>query len=147
MIVPIAYISQKNAEKRAATQAEAELAEAVKKAEARADELERKTKSRRLTFASMSGAYLSGVSYSSAQGNLWFTNASPRSGVVCLVAHADEGAGKTSDSIPACQEVGAYSGVKVSFMFAGGDLSSACPKSNCRLSFTEAPEPKEEKTP
>jgi hypothetical protein len=35
----------------------------------------------------------------------------------------------------------------MTFMFAGGDLTAACPKSGCRLTFKEAPEAKEEKSP
>lgn len=108
VIAPIQYISFRNAEKRAATKAEAELQELVKKGEARVEEREKRTKSRRLTLASM-GAYISGLSYSAAQGNLWVTNVSPRTGVLCVygVAQDPEGS-KTSESLPVCHEVGAY---------------------------------------
>jgi len=141
VIVPIEYIGQK----RAATKAEAELQEAVKKAEAKAEDLEKHlhdAKSHRVTLASM-GPYLASINYSTAQGNLWFTNVSPHAGVMCIVGLVKDpdAPGKPSESIPACQEVGAYaSAVHVPLMFGGGDLVGACPKSNCRLTFREAAE-------
>lgn len=141
VIVPIAYISQKRAE----TKAEADLQEAVKKAEAKVDELakEKETnKPHRLALASI-GTYMSSIDYSTAQGNLWFSNVSAHGGIICVVAVAQdpEVAIRTSTSLPACHEVGAYaSAVHVPLMFAGGDLSAACPKSNCRLTFKEATE-------
>lgn len=140
LIVPITYMGLKKAEKREETKTEAELQAAIKKAEARAEELEKLHKPRRLTLASM-GGYLSGLSYSTAQGNLWFTNVSPRTGVLCIYGEAkDPDTQKTSESIPACHEVGAYAQVHLTLMFAGGDLSAACPKSNCRVTFKEAHE-------
>jgi|HubBroStandDraft_4_1064222.scaffolds.fasta_scaffold741212_2 hypothetical protein len=138
VIVPIAYVSQKRAE----TKAEAELQAAVKKAEAKVEELEKGNKPGRVAFASI-GAYMSSISYDKAQGNLWFTNVSPRGGTLCVVGVAQdpELSVKTSQSLPACQEVGAYaSAVHVPLMFAGGDLGTACPKSNCRLTFKDAPD-------
>jgi hypothetical protein len=50
---------------------------------------------------------------------------------------------KTSESIAACGEVGEYKTVHLPVQFAFGDLSAACPKSNCKLTFKEAPESKE----
>lgn len=144
VIVPVAYVNEKRAE----SKVEADLQAAAKQAVAKADQLE-KTKEKeeadnkphRLTLASM-GPYMSGINYSSAQGNLWFTNVSPRTGVLCVVGLAadPEVSVKTSESLPACQEVGAYAAVHVSLTFANGDLNGACPKSNCRLTFKEAPE-------
>lgn len=120
----------------------------MKRAEARAEDLEKKSKSRRLTFAPMSGSYLSSVAYSAAQGALWFTNTSSRSGVVCLIASAQETEGaKSSESLPSCQEITPYTTAHMTFMFAGGDLGGASPKSSCHLPFKEAPETKEDKTP
>ena len=145
VVLPIEYVLHKNALKREETKAEAELQTAVKRAEAKADELEKRNKSRRLTLASM-GPYISGIHYSTAQGDLWFTNVSHRTGIVCVYGEAqDPETQKTSESIAACHEVGAYAAVHMSLMFAGGDLSSACPKSNCRVKLKEAAEVKEEK--
>jgi hypothetical protein len=113
VIVPVSYISQKRAE----AKAEAELHEEVKKAEARADDLEKEKDKRpnRLTLASM-GAYVYGINYSLAQGNLTFTNVSPRTGVLCVIGEAQEPdlSMKTSQSIPACAEVGEYKTVHLS---------------------------------
>lgn len=148
VIVPVAYISQRNAEKRAETKAEADLQEAVKRAETRAAELEKKSASRRVSFAAVETSYLSAIGYSNAQANLWFTNVSSRGGVVCLVATAREAdSAKSTDSLPACQEVTPYAGVHMTLMFANGELTASCPHSNCSLTFNEAPEPKDEKAP
>lgn len=142
VIVPVSYISQKRAE----TKTEAELHEAVKNAEARAEALEKEKdkKPNRLTLASM-GAYVYGINYSLAQGNLTFTNVSPRTGVLCVIGEAQEPdlSMKTSQSIPACAEVGEYKTVHLPVQFAGGDLTAACPKANCKVTFKEAPESKE----
>ena len=140
LIVPIEYVSHK----REATKAEEELKDAVKKAEEKADALEKaKEKSPRIALASV-GTFLSGISYSKAQGSLLFTNVSSRSGVMCVVGVAQNPETKeTAESIPACQEVGPYaSAVHVSVEFASGDMANTCPKSNCLLTFKEAPEAK-----
>jgi len=140
VIVPIEYVNHKHEE----SKAEAELKEAVKKAEAKADELEKaKAPSPRITLASM-GTVLSGISYSKATGSVLFTNVSSRTGVLCIVAVAQNPETKeTSESIPACQEVGAYaSAVHVSAEFASGELANTCPRANCLLTFKEAPEAK-----
>ncbi|HSQ68378.1 MAG TPA: hypothetical protein VLM85_34450 [Polyangiaceae bacterium] len=141
VIVPIEYVGHK----REQSKAEADLQEAVKKAEAKADELEKaKERTPRITLASV-GTVLSGISYSKAQGSLLFTNVSSRAGVLCIVAVAHNPETKeTSESIPACQEVGAYaSAVHVVAEFASNDLANTCPRSNCLLTFKEAPEAKE----
>ncbi len=79
VIVPIEYVGAKRAEARAVTKAEADLQDALRKAEARADGLHKELHHERLTISSM-GGYLSEISYASAQGNLWFTNVSGRTG-------------------------------------------------------------------
>lgn len=75
-------------------------------------------------------------------GNLWFTNVSPRTGSLCVVAQAKDPdlTIKTAESIPACADVGAYASVHLQFTFASSDLSAACPKANCKLTYAEAPE-------
>ncbi|MGO9837359.1 MAG: hypothetical protein ACLP1X_24455 [Polyangiaceae bacterium] len=137
VIVPIAYVGQKRAE----TKAEAELQAAVKKAEAKVEELEKGNKPGRVTFASV-GSYMSAINYDKAQGSLWFSNVSPRGGILCVVGLAQEPEGvRSAVSLAACQEVGAYaSAVHVPLMFAGGDLAAACPRSKCSLSFKDAPD-------
>jgi len=92
------------------------------------------------------GNWFSAINYTAAEGTLWFTNVSPRSGTVCVIGLAQdpEVSVKTSVSMPACVEVHAYaSGVHMPLMFAGSDLTAACPKSNCRLTFKEAPDAKD----
>jgi hypothetical protein len=145
VILPIAYISHK-AEETKAEVALAEVKDAVKKAEAKAEELEKekKNKSNRITLASM-GTFLSWISYAKAEGNLVFTNVSARAGVICVVGMAQNvETNEKAESIPACQEVGPYaSTVHVPLAFAGGDITGTCPKSNCKLTFREAPEAKQ----
>lgn len=138
VILPIEWVSHK----RESTKAEEALQEELKKAEAKADELEKaRTTKARIPLASL-GTYLSGLSYSKAQAGLMFTNVSTRTGVVCVIATAQNPDTKeTSDSIPACQEVGPYaSAVHMSAEFGASDLANTCPKSNCLVTFKEAPE-------
>jgi hypothetical protein len=141
VLVPIGYIGQKRTE----TEAEIAMREALKNAEAKVEGIEKANAPHRLSLASM-GTWFSAINYTTAEGSLWFTNVSPRAGTLCVVGMAQdpELSMKTATSLPACLEVRAYaSGVHVSFMFAGSDLTTACPKSNCRLTFKEAPEGKE----
>jgi hypothetical protein len=138
VILPIAYFGQKRAE----TKAEAELQDAVKKAETKVEELEKGSKPKRIALASI-GPYLAGLNYSTAQGNLWLSNVSAHGGIICVVAMAQDPdvSIKIAESLPACQEVASYaSAVHISLMFGGGDLATACPKSNCRITFKEVVE-------
>lgn len=137
VIIPIEYVNAK----RDASKAEADAEEQAKKAEARIDELEKAAKPKRLTLASM-GSQMSVIIYSRAQGALWFTNVSDREGPLCVVAHAQDPdvSVKTAATNPECAAVKPYSSVHLELQFAGADLSAACPKQNCTLTFTEAPE-------
>jgi hypothetical protein len=145
VILPIAYISHK-AEETKAEVALAEQKDALKKAEEKLDEIDKakKNKSNRITLASV-GTFLSWISYAKAEGNLVFTNVSARTGVMCVVGIAQNTeTNEKAESIPACQEVGPYSStVHMPLAFAGGDIAGTCPKSNCKLTFREAPEAKE----
>jgi hypothetical protein len=127
---------------------EQKLAEALQKAEANLAEALKPKKPARLALGSM-GAFLSSLNQSAATGHLWFTNVSPRSGVVCVHGVAgDPATRRVSTSLPACQEVGAYaSAVHMTVMFAGGDLAEACGKTACPLTFTEAPTAEAEAPP
>jgi hypothetical protein len=142
VILPIAYIGHKAEE----TKAEVALAEqkgAVKKAEEKLEEIDKakKNKSNRIALASV-GTFLSGISYTKADGSLMFTNVSARTGVMCIVGIAQNPeTNEKAESIPACVEVTPYaSAVHTTVEFAGNDLTNACPKSNCRLTFREATE-------
>jgi len=140
VIVPVEYVSHKRDE----TRAEEDLRDAVKKAEAKADDLEKaKTTKPRIALASL-GTFLSGINYTKAQGNLFFTNVSMRSGVLCVIGVAQNPESKeTAESLAACQELTPYaSAVHVAAEFGASDLTNTCPKSNCLLTFREAPEAK-----
>jgi hypothetical protein len=96
-----------------------------------------------LPFASF-GTALSMLSMTKAEGHTWFTNVSPRAGVVCLEGIAkNPTTQRSTTSLPSCAPVGPYaSDVHVSFMFAGRDLEEICPKAACDFSVKDAPEPK-----
>jgi hypothetical protein len=121
--------------------AEASLREDLEQARAKLDEtLEEmeQPKSTRLPLASM-GPYISGLNHRDAAGKVWFTNVSPRSGVVCLqgVATNDE-TGERSTSLSSCSQVDPYASVSMQVMFAGGDLQSVCPRGGgCTFSVAE----------
>jgi hypothetical protein len=145
VILPIAYLGHKADEARADV-ALTEQKDALKKAEAKLDELDKakKNKPNRITLASV-GTFLSGISYAKADGSLMFTNVSSRMGVMCVVGIAQNpGTNEKAESIPTCVEVTPYaSDVHTTVQFAGGDLTNTCPKSNCLLTFREATEVKE----
>jgi hypothetical protein len=119
---------------------EQELRESLQKAEVKLADALTPKKAARLALVSM-GSFLSSLNQSTATGHLWFTNVSPRAGVVCVQGVAGNRAIQmTSTSLPACQEVSAYaSAVHMTVMFAGGDLADACGKTACSLTFGEAP--------
>jgi hypothetical protein len=139
VILPIEYVNSK----REATKAEQDLKDEAKKADERADALEKaKAESPRIALASL-GTFLTGINYSKAEGGLYFTNVSPRAGVLCVVGVAqDPGTKETATSIAGCQAVTPYASAHLSVEFAGGDLTNTCPKSNCLLTFKEATEAK-----
>ena len=95
-------------------------------------------KPERLTLKSM-GMYLGALRKDHAEGQVWFTNVSPRTGVLCIRGVAKNATtGASSESLAACQEVTPYaSAVHVSLMFAGGDLTAACQSGPCQLSAVD----------
>ena len=86
---------------------------------------------------------MSGLVVPQSIGKVWFTNASPRVGVVCVQGTAvNEKTRQAVKSLPACAPVAAYaSAVNMEVMFAGRELAPVCPDSNaCRLVVDDAPE-------
>jgi len=144
VLIPIEYVRQHKvdtlhdeavrAAESDAKKAEEKLAELVK-AEAE--------KTARLPIATM-GEYLTALNTANATAQVWFTNVSTRTGVVCVHGLAtNPTTHKSVESLPACQAVTPYaSAVHVVLMFPGGDLSDVCPNSSCVLSVKEAHEPK-----
>ncbi len=139
-------ILQRAAEARAFEFAQASAVEAKREAAeaAAAREVERAEASsvRRLSLGSM-GATMFALSVSTAEGRLWFSNVSDRSGIVCVsgVAHHTDTGNKTH-SLPTCTEVGAYtSNVKLTVHFAGGELGDVCKGgSGCKIRFEDEPD-------
>jgi hypothetical protein len=117
----------------------AELARAdLEKVRAEAQK-EKDKKPERLTLGSM-GAFMTSLNYTTAIGQLWFTNVSNRHGVVCALGTAvNSSSHQSSESLPSCKDVEPYASVQLSFAFAGGDLSSICPNgsSTCKLTVTD----------
>jgi hypothetical protein len=144
VIAPIEYVRLHKTEvelREAARQADEEL-KAAEKAEKAAHE------PHRLAFASMRAHFMSALvpSAPGEQGKVWFTNVSPRTGIVCVYGVATSHTTKReSTSLPTCTSIAAYAApVHLSLMFAGGDLLDVCPKQgDCDLTIEDAPEAKE----
>jgi len=133
-IVPYAYAKQR--------QAEAELKEALEKARGELVEMS-KPKARRASRLSIHsiGGFQWGLNRSNATGHLLFTNASPRAGFVCVRGTATNPATqKSTESLAACQEVGAYaSAVHLTFTFLESDLTRVCGSAPCSLEIEDVP--------
>lgn len=136
---PLAYVSQHRTE--AALREQLANAEAQFAADLAKERAPKPTAV--LPFASF-GTALSLLSLTKAEGHTWFTNVSPRAGVVCLEGIAkNPTTQRSTTSLPSCAPVAPYaSDVHVSFMFAGRDLEEICPKASCDFSVKDAPEPK-----
>jgi hypothetical protein len=142
VIIPIEYVRQHKIEVQRDEAVRVAESETKKAEEKLAEQLKASAdKSSRLSIGGM-GEYLSVLGAANAQ--LWFTNVSPRVGVVCVYGVATNPATrKTVESIAACQEILPYaSAVHMVLMFPGGDLSEACPNASCVLSVKDAPESK-----
>ena len=132
VMVPLAVIGQHRTE--------AERAEDARKAEIAAAAAEKARKPLRLNIASM-GGNLSVVSVSGAEGHVWFTNVSSRSGIVCATGSAINLASQEHvDSLPTCKGVDAYASVQMTFMFPGSTLSETCKAGGCRLRVHDVPD-------
>jgi hypothetical protein len=91
------------------------------------------------------GQSLSMLSMGKGQGHTWFSNASSRTGVVCLIGIAKNATTqRSSTSLASCVPITPYaSDIHVTFMFAGDDLEEICPKTSCDFSVKDAPLAKE----
>jgi hypothetical protein len=96
----------------------------------------------RLTFESM-GRAMRALDTSHATGELWFTNVSPREGVVCVVGVArNESTQQTSESLASCENVKPYASVHMSVMFAGATIGEMCKGVRCVLDMRDEPDAK-----
>lgn len=86
------------------------------------------------------GQVLRSFNYRTALGDAWFTNVSPRSGVVCLQGGLTNREGRSTVSLPGCAEVKPYSSVHIELTFAGGELAKLCPAGadDCDLKLGDA---------
>lgn len=70
-------------------------------------------------------------------GTIWFSNATPREGVVCVEGTASAGE-KSTTSLATCKAVEPYeTNVKMSVMFAGASISKLCPGGSCAFSVKD----------
>jgi hypothetical protein len=139
VLMPIGMHRQHKETTRLVDQAREELAKEKKQAADKEKDKENEKKPKRLSIKTM-GPFLSGMD--GATGHVWFTNASARSGVVCLQGSASrQGTDGVATAIPACELVGPYvTNVKMSLLFAGGEVRAICPNGDCTLSVKDAPE-------
>ncbi len=86
------------------------------------------------------GEFLS--SLNANQGQVVFTNVSPRSGMLCVHGEAKNRTTLMSTtSLASCKEIGPYdSAVTVDMLFAGHDISTICSNASCDLQVRDAPE-------
>ncbi len=135
-VVPVSLYARDKQAVKDAEEARAERAR--EKADLAKQKAEDAKKPVRLTLASMGPGMRALVG---SEGLLWFTNATPREGVVCVYGVASTTNGQSVESLPSCAHVEPYeSNLKVSMMFAGGDLRAICPTpSSCDLSVKDLP--------
>jgi hypothetical protein len=142
VLVPLAYINLRQAAQAQQEESARQLAAAAAKA------AEKPPEDGRLRLSSM-GPWMSLLSETRASGGVWFSNVSPRSGIVCVVGVATNPSTKViSESLASCKHVPPYaSNVEIEMMFAGADLAAACKGATCRLTVrdvsdaTPAPQP------
>ena len=137
VILPLEYIKQKRSE--------SQLQEAARK-EALALEKELKAKAEKSDRLPLAGMFplMRALNTANASGYVWFTNVSPRAGVVCVTGLATNPTTKqVASSLPACISVLPYaSGVELKLMFAGGELRDTCKNVDCAFSVTDTPDVK-----
>jgi hypothetical protein len=141
-IAPVSYIRARaaEAEREQADKAAERAAEEAKEAREKA---EKDGADKRILLASM-GEYLVGLNATTATGNVIFTNASPRRGVVCIQGDAENPTTHAkATSLAACKAVAPYdSSEHLDLLFAGGELRDLCPtQTACRLSVKDLPVP------
>jgi hypothetical protein len=135
VLVPIAYTRQRSVETQTAEAARKEEQALARKLKADAE------KSDRLSMSSM-GAMMTVLNEGNGTGRVWFTNVSPRTGVVCIAGTATNPTSKvTTESLASCKNVPAYaSNVEIQMMFAGANLAEVCKGVTCAFSIKEVPD-------
>jgi hypothetical protein len=138
--VPVALAKQRRGEAEL-RDGEVELRETLQRTKAQLAEALRPTKPTRLMISSM-GPIMYWLNPATATGAVTFTNVSARVGVVCITGLAkNPETQKTSESLPACHEVGAYaSGIHFTVAFESGDLANVCGKTKCKFEFRDVPQ-------
>ena len=132
VLVPITVIGM--------SKTEAQLKEDAKKAEERIAELSKPPKVDRFALKG-AGAAMTALNVSEAEGRLFFTNVSPRSGVLCVHGVATNPVtSEKNESLSTCEHVQPYATVTIKVMFAGTALREACKNATCRLTFEETPD-------
>ena len=132
--IPFAMASQFDKQK--------SLNEAVKKAEENlAAEREKKAEPVRWPFDISKQMQLSGIDLKENRGYFYFTNISPKAGVICLAGIAtNTETNESTESLASCQDIKAYSSVEVIFTFASNNLKAVCGEGVCRLTVRSIPD-------
>ena len=135
--VPISYARQHRTE--------SELRESLRKAEEKLAEALKPKKPEKLSIASMQA--IRSFDQQAARGEVFFTNVSSRSGMLCIVGEArNPNTKEQSPSLAVCHEVQPYeSVVHLNLMFAGGSLAQVCGKDRCDMHIEDVPENEGEK--
>lgn len=130
--VPLSYASQGRAEE--------PLRQALAKAEAQLAEATKPKRPMKLSIASMQA--LRSFDQQAARGDLFFTNVSSRSGILCIAGMAvNPNTKDESSSLPVCQEIQPYASlVHISLMFAGGSLAKVCGRDRCDMHVEDVPD-------
>jgi hypothetical protein len=139
VIIPLEYTKRQAAAQREVSAAQAKQdALAAQLEEMRAAAAKRASGPERITLASV-GPFMHVLNEERARAEIWFTNVSPRAGVICLIAKAqNDASGSHTASLPVCRAVAPYeSSINMTFMLAGNSVDSIC-KNGCTLSFVDA---------
>lgn len=135
-VAPLMYVKQSSKEtelRKALDESASKLAAAVKE--------QAEPPSQRISIESM-GPLMTGLNYKTAQGLLWFTNVSPRSGIVCVKGRAHNSESKrTAGSLASCRKVDPYASIEMEVAFAGAELAHVCPNGGgCSFSVEDVPD-------
>jgi len=115
--------------------------EEQKQAAALAKEKEEEARPKRIKLDDVN-PYLLSLNTSTAMGNVYFSNVSPRSGVICLSGTAgDASTGNHTESLPSCLELKAYeSNIHMTVVFADSEIKKICPTNKCTLRVEDVPD-------
>lgn len=137
-LVPIGLYGREKQAAKDAEQARADHAREVADHAKEAIAEEEAKRPRLLTLASMGNAMrlLDG-----STGYVWFSNAAPQDGILCLKGRAT-GNGQSTESLATCKQIGAFeTNIKMSVMFAGASIKALCAGAPCQFTVEDVNPP------